>query len=278
MVELGIDQLGSSNQKVVAPVNLKVQNKVAVVTGGAKGIGAAIVKSFFEEGAIVAILDRNPEIAKTFIEELGVNQDQLFCIPTELTEESACQKSIEEIKERAGRIDYLIHNAGINDGVGLDSSPEDFFKSLHKNLSHVFALTHFALDELVRNKGAIINIGSKVAETGQGGTSGYAASKGAMNALTREWALDLAERGVRVNAVIPAEVMTPMYQRWLDTLENPERTLASIEENIPFGKTNDHRPGNCRCSGISSFPTLFAHHRSNFLSRWWIYSPGPFLR
>ena len=177
-------------------MNLEVQNKVAVVTGGAKGIGAAIVKSFFEEGAIVAILDRNPDIAKSFIEELGANQDQVFCIPTELTEKSACKKSIDETKERAGRIDYLIHNAGTNDGVGLDSSPDDFFKSLHKNLSHVFALTHFALDELVRNKGAIINIGSKVAETGQGGTSGYAASKGAMNALTREWALDLAERGV----------------------------------------------------------------------------------
>jgi L-fucose dehydrogenase len=217
-------------------MNLEVQDKVAVVTGGAKGIGAAIVKSFFEEGAIVAILDRNPDIAKSFIEELGANQDQVFCIPTELTEESACKRSIDETKERAGRIDYLIHNAGTNDGVGLDSSPDDFFKSLHKNLSHVFALTHFALDELVRNKGAIINIGSKVAETGQGGTSGYAASKGAMNALTREWALDLAERGVRVNAVIPAEVMTPMYQRWLDTLENPRKTLASIEENIPFGK------------------------------------------
>ena len=87
-------------------MNLKVQNKVAVVTGGAKGIGAAIVKSFFEEGAIVAILDRNPDIAKTFIEELGANQDQVFCIRTELTEESACQKSLKEI-QRTSRQDRL---------------------------------------------------------------------------------------------------------------------------------------------------------------------------
>lgn len=217
-------------------MNLEVQDKVAVVTGGAKGIGAAIVKSFFEEGAIIAILDRNPEIASSLVAELRASEDQIFCIPTELTQESACKEAIEKTITKTGRIDYLIHNAGTNDGIGLESSSEDFFKSLHKNLSHVFALTHFALEELVRNKGAIINIGSKVAETGQGGTSGYAASKGAMNALTREWALDLAERGVRVNAVIPAEVMTPMYQRWLDTLENPEKTLASIEENIPFGK------------------------------------------
>ncbi|MAK46379.1 MAG: short-chain dehydrogenase [Opitutae bacterium] len=217
-------------------MNLGVQDKVAIVTGGAKGIGSAIVKSFFEEGAVVAILDRNPAIAKSFIEELDAKEDRVFCIPTELTDEAACKKSIAETKQRAGKIDYLIHNAGTNDGVGLDSSPDDFFNSLKKNLFHVFTLTHFALKDLVRNKGAIINIGSKVAETGQGGTSGYAASKGAMNSLTREWALDLAERGVRVNAVIPAEVMTPMYQRWLDTLENPQKTLASIEENIPLGK------------------------------------------
>jgi L-fucose dehydrogenase len=96
-------------------------------------------------------------------------------------------------------------------------------------------LTHFAIEELIKNKGAIISIGSKIAETGQGGTSGYAAAKGAINALTREWALDLADRGVRVNAVIPAEVMTPMYRRWLDSLKNPEKTLHSIEQTIPLG-------------------------------------------
>ena len=105
-----------------------------------------------------------------------------------------------------------------------------------KSLFHVFALTHFALDKLVESKGNVINIGSKVAVTGQGGTSGYAACKGAMNALTREWALDLADRGVRVNSVIPAEVMTPMYKRWLDSLEDPDATLRSIEENVPLGK------------------------------------------
>ena len=217
-------------------MNLEVKGKVAVVTGGAKGIGAAIVKSFHAEGATVAILDRNPDIANVLIQELGASQKEVFCIPTELTEELACNEAIEKTVESTGRIDYLIHNAGTNDGVGLDSPTEDFFNSLYKNLVHVFALTHYSLDELVRSKGGISHLGSKVAETGQGGTSGDAASKGAMNALTREWALDLADKGVRVNAVIPAEVMTPMYQRWLDTLEHPEKTIRSIEENIPFGK------------------------------------------
>ena len=142
---------------------------------------------------------------------------------------------MEQTIQKKGRIDFLIHNAGTNDGVDLKAKPSDFFESLRKNLLHVFSLTHYSLDELVKNKGAIINIGSKVAETGQGGTSGYAAAKGALNALTREWALDLADRGIRVNSVIPAEVMTPMYQRWLDSLKNPDKTRNSIEQNIPLG-------------------------------------------
>ncbi|SVD04539.1 uncharacterized protein METZ01_LOCUS357393, partial [marine metagenome] len=152
----------------------------------------------------VSIVDRNPDVADKLIEEIEAAGGQAFCIPTELTDLEACRNAVEKTVEQAGRLDVLVHNAGVNDGVGLDSSPDDFLASLHKSLLHVFALTHHALDHLVTSKGVVINIGSKVAETGQGGTSGYAAAKGAMNALTREWALDLAERGVRANAVIPA--------------------------------------------------------------------------
>ncbi|MEK9633232.1 MAG: SDR family oxidoreductase [Opitutae bacterium] len=217
-------------------MNLGLEGKVVLVTGGAKGIGAAIARSFAKEGAIVSIVDRNPDVANDLVEQIKQDNGQAFCIPTELTDEEACRNAVEKTIQTGGRLDVLVHNAGTNDGVGLDSSPSDFLESLRKNLFHVFALTHFALDNLVETKGNVINVGSKVAVTGQGGTSGYAASKGAMNALTREWALDLAERGVRVNAVIPAEVMTPMYRRWLDSLENPDATLRSIEENIPLGK------------------------------------------
>lgn len=217
-------------------MNLELEGKVALITGGAKGIGAAIARGFAREGAVVSIVDRNPNIAAELVEQIKEDNGQAFCIPTELTDEQACRNAIEKTIEAGGGLDILIHNAGVNDGIGLDSPPSDFIESIRKNLFHVFALTHFALDKLVESKGNVINIGSKVAVTGQGGTSGYAASKGGMNALTREWALDLAERGVRVNSVIPAEVMTPMYRRWLDSLEDPNATLRSIEENIPLGK------------------------------------------
>ena len=217
-------------------MNLELEGKVALVTGGAKGIGAAIARGFANEGAVVSIVDRNPDVAKDLVAEIKKDGGQAFCVPTELTDEQACRNAVEKTIETGGGLDVLVHNAGVNDGVGLESPPSAFLDSIRKSLFHVFALTHFALDKLVESKGNVINIGSKVAVTGQGGTSGYAASKGGMNALTREWALDLAERGVRVNSVIPAEVMTPMYRRWLDSLEDPNATLRSIEENIPLGK------------------------------------------
>ena len=97
-------------------------------------------------------------------------------------------------------------------------------------------LAQQSLPELIRNKGSIVNIGSKVAETGQGNTSGYAASNGARNALTREWAVELLKHEVRVNAVIVAESFTPLYQSWISTFTNPAEKLKTITDKIPFGK------------------------------------------
>lgn len=214
-------------------MNLGLEGKVVLVTGGAKGIGAGIVRSFAKEGAKVSIADRNPDVAARLIDEL--EGGEATCFSTELTDESACRKAIEKTVAWGGGLDVLVHNAGVNDGVGLEATPDEFLGSLRKNLFHVFTLTHHALPHLEESKGAIINVGSKVAETGQGGTSGYAASKGAINALTREWALDLSKKGIRVNAVIPAEVMTPLYEKWLATLKDPQATLDSIHANIPLG-------------------------------------------
>jgi NAD(P)-dependent dehydrogenase (short-subunit alcohol dehydrogenase family) len=215
-------------------MDLGLTNKVVLVTGGAKGIGAGIVRSFAKEGAKVSIIDRNPDVAAQLIK--GLEGGEATCIPTELTDLNACRQAIEKTVNWRGGLDILVHNAGVNDGIGLDAAPADFIDSLRKNLLHVFALTHHALPYLENSRGSIINVGSKVAETGQGGTSGYAASKGAINALTREWAVDLADRGIRVNAVIPAEVMTPLYEKWLASLNNPQATIESIRANIPLEK------------------------------------------
>jgi L-fucose dehydrogenase len=129
-----------------------------------------------------------------------------------------------------------VNNAGVNDGVNLEHGTyEAFMASLHKNVVHYYLVAHYALPELKKSKGAIVNITSKTAETGQGGTSAYAAANGGRNALTREWAVELLKYGIRVNAVVVAESWTPLYENWIKTLPNPEEKLKEIVSKIPFG-------------------------------------------
>jgi NAD(P)-dependent dehydrogenase (short-subunit alcohol dehydrogenase family) len=136
-----------------------------------------------------------------------------------------------------GRLNALVNNAGINDGVGLENgSPQKFVESLQRNLLHYYNMAHFALPSLKHTRGAIVNISSKTAVTGQGHTSGYVSAKGAILALTREWAAELLPYNIRVNAVVPAEVMTPLYQQWLGTFANPDEKLKTIVSKIPLGK------------------------------------------
>jgi L-fucose dehydrogenase len=128
-----------------------------------------------------------------------------------------------------------VNNAGGNDKVGLEhGTPEQYAGSLGRNLLHYYNMAHFELPHLKKTHGCIVNISSKTAITCQGGTSGYASSKGAILALTREWAAELLGYGIRVNAVVPAEVMTPLYRQWLGTFPDPEQKLQSVLAKIPL--------------------------------------------
>ncbi|MEC8929741.1 MAG: SDR family oxidoreductase [Verrucomicrobiota bacterium] len=212
-------------------MDLQLKDKVVIVTGGAKGIGAAAGRSFAAEGARVAIAGRSPVEGEALAKEV----DGIF-VEAELAREADCRKVADTTLEKFGRIDVLVNNAGFNDGKDLSTSPGEFMASVHENLSHVYALAHLCRKELVRNEGCIVNVSSKVAVTGQGGTSGYAAAKGAMNALTREWAIALAPDKVRVNCVLPAECITPQYQRWFDSLEDPADKRGGVERLVPLGQ------------------------------------------
>ena len=124
-----------------------------------------------------------------------------------------------------------------NDGIGLEhGSYEKFMESLHKNVVHYYLMAHHALPYLIKSKGAIVNISSKTAETGQGNTSAYAAANGGRNALTREWAVELLKYGIRVNAVVVAECYTPLYESWINTFDDPQKKLKEINSNIPLEK------------------------------------------
>lgn len=212
-------------------MDLGLADKVILVSGGASGIGEAIVRELAAEGALPLIVDRNEERAQSLAK--AVSGKAYAC---DLTNDDQVRDTLQAIRSAHPRLDGLINNAGVNDSVGLNQSCDRFRSSLEKNLVQCFALVHHALPALKEAQGSILNIGSKVAFTGQGGTSGYAASKGGLAALTREWALDLAADAIRVNAIIPAEVWTPMYADWLSSQSDPEARKAEIEARIPFGK------------------------------------------
>ena len=218
-------------------MDLHLTDKVIIVTGGAKGIGAGIVKVLAAEGAIPVVVGRNEEDNLKLIAEIEAGGGRGSQIVAELTQPIECEKVVKMTLQKWGRIDALVNNAGVNDNVGLESGNyQRFIDSLHKNVVHYYLMAHHALPALKASKGCIVNISSKVAETGQGGTSAYAASNGARNALTREWAVELLKEGIRVNAVIVAECYTPLYESWVKTLPNPKETLQEIIKKIPLGK------------------------------------------
>lgn len=216
-------------------MNLFLQDKVVIVTGGGSGIGAAISRLLAEEGAIPVIVS-NAQPDEMWLASLRELQPKTEVLLADLCDEQNCQHAVEAVQQQFGRIDGLVNNAGVNDGVGLEAGRSAFVSSLEKNLIHYYQMTHFCQRALESSRGAIVNIASKTALSGQGGTSGYCAAKGAILSLTREWAVSLRQSGVRVNAVIPAEVMTPLYERWISTFADPQTELEKITQRIPLGQ------------------------------------------
>lgn len=218
-------------------MDLRLTNKVIIVSGGARGIGEGISHALAAEGAVVIIVGRNASDNQHTVDAIEAAGGRAFPVTAELTDPQQCKAAIESVTGRFGRIDGLVNNAGENDGVGLENGSYDrFMESLHKNLVHYYLLAHYSLPELKKARGSIVNISSKTAETGQGGTSAYAAANGGRNALTREWAVELLPYGIRVNAVIVAECYTPLYEAWISKFADPQEKLDGITARIPLEK------------------------------------------
>src|SRR6476659_5897709 len=216
-------------------MDLQLKDKVILVTGGAKGIGEGISRQLAAEGAIPVIIGRDENDNLKTVAAIKGAGGKAAQVVAELTEPAACEAAVKAVVAAFGRIDGLVNNAGVNDGVNLEQgSYERFMESLHKNLVHYYLIAHYALPALIKSKGSIVNISSKTAETGQGGTSAYAAANGGRNALTREWAVELLKYGIRVNAIIVAESWTPLYEKWINTLPNPEEKMKQITSRIPL--------------------------------------------
>lgn len=216
-------------------MDLMLNDKVFIITGGASGIGWGIAKGLAREGAVPVICDRDP-LQEDFLIEIKAYQPKAYFLQLSLNDEDKCRTAVEKTVARLGGIDGLVNCAGANDNVSLDDSPSAFRQSLENNLIHYFTMAHYCLPELKKRRGVILNISSKTALTGQGDTSGYTAAKGAQLALTREWAATYLDDDIRVNALVPAEVWTPLYKRWVGTFPDPEEKLSAITTNIPLGR------------------------------------------
>ena len=216
-------------------MQLGLNDKIIIVTGGAKGIGRAITDILIEEGAVPVIADKDEDAMNELIAHYEGKEEAIDGFAGNLIYPQTCEKVVKKTMERFGRIDGLVNNAGFNDRIGLEAGPKAFVESLERNLLHVYCMAHYSLPHLRRSQGPIVNISSKTAVTGQGNTSGYIAAKGGVLGLTREWALDLARDGIRVNAVLPAEVWTPLYEHWVSRFEDPDAAKKEVESYIPLG-------------------------------------------
>ena len=214
-------------------MELGLNNKVVLITGGARGIGAATVRAFLDEKSNVVFVDRDSESGSALEKSLGTG---VRFIEAELNKPESCKQAVEKTVSFFGGIDVLVNNAGFNDGMGLETPPEKFMDSVRTNLLHVYSMTHFSLPLLRKSQGCLVNLGSKVSETGQGNTSAYAAAKGAIQALTRELAVAMAPDNVRVNCVMPAECHTDQYEKFFQTSKNPEATRQAIGNLVPLSR------------------------------------------
>jgi L-fucose dehydrogenase len=212
-------------------MDLQLKNRIIIISGGAEGIGNEITKVLVAEGAMPVIVGRDEEDNLHIVDEIIAAGGKALQVVGELTKADECDKAVKEIVQKLGRIDGLVNNAGVNNGVSLrDGDYEMFMASLNKNLIRYYLMAHYALPYLKISKGAIVNIVSKTTEVGQGGTCSYPAGNGGRNALTREWAVELLKYGIRVNAVIVDECSTP----WMQTLPDAEQKLKQITSKIPL--------------------------------------------
>lgn len=206
--------------------------KVAVVTGGASGMGAATARELSSRGAKVVIVDRNPELAK----EVAKDIDAMSPVIGDVSESIFCDNAIRIAMDTYSRLDVLINCAGIIVRAdAMDTTDEDWQRILNVNINGVFYMSRAAVREMQKQRrGAIVNFGSIWGDVGAAGVVAYCATKGAVHQITRAMALDYVDDGIRINAVSPGEVNTPMLAYGRPSPPSAEDLQRLADETIPM--------------------------------------------
>ena len=220
----------------------RLEDKVAIVTGGARGIGRGIVEAFAVEGADVAIADVLPEReAAPVLAEVEVAGRRGIYVQTDVAQEDQVRSMIETVLEAFGRIDVLVNNAGILSQSPLEEMPvEEWDRVLGVNLRGTFLCCRFALGHMLgRGGGRIINVASQIGQVGERGLAHYSASKGGVIAFTKALAREVAARGVLVNAIAPGPISTGIMPPGSEELEEVRKAVLPIRR---FGKVDEVAP------------------------------------
>jgi NAD(P)-dependent dehydrogenase (short-subunit alcohol dehydrogenase family) len=214
---------------------MKLQDRTAIVTGGAQGIGAAIVRCFAAEGARVVIADLDEAAGERMVAK--VDHDRVAYCRTDVSNSGQVQTLLRSVIERFGRLDVLVNNAGYHLSKTVEQTTEDEWDFLIRtNLTSTFLCSKYALPHLRATKGAIINISSMVGLVGQSSAGAYSATKGGQIAMTRGMALDVARDGIRVNAICPGWVETPLVEDWFHQQPDPQAARRYIQSMHPLGR------------------------------------------
>lgn len=220
-------------------MDLRFKERVALVTGGGTGIGRATATLLADEGAYVVVSGRRPEFIQEVVEEITVEGGKAVAVAGDVSNPLEAEKMIRQAVERFGQLDLLINNAGVYRGGAIEEISDDHIDLLIDiNLKGVINMIRAALDELKKTKGCIINVSSVWAQQGARDftSSIYSATKGAVESLSHALAVELAPSEIRVNAVSPGVVETPIYETFLPK-ESARQTLESLGVYHPLGRT-----------------------------------------
>ncbi|MBL4700169.1 MAG: glucose 1-dehydrogenase [Phycisphaeraceae bacterium] len=238
---------------------MKLQNKVAIITGGTRGIGLGCAQIFAKHGSTVVVASHDHQAGKQVQEELIRTGATARFIACDVTIESQMIALVEQTIDTFGQLDCIINNAGWHPpAMTIDQiSVEDFQMLINLNLTSTFMGCKFALPHLLKTQGSIINMSSEVGLIGQEQAVSYVSSKSGQVGLTKALALDLAPQGVRVNAVCPAGVMTPLMQEWADTQYDPEAALQMVDSWHPIGRMANTQEIGEVCAFLASSEAAF---------------------